>query len=66
MRVADLALTIGRMTGHPDLVRLGARPNDPNDPAFVCADPGRLMSTGWRPTYNLETGLAKTIEWFRR
>jgi len=66
VRVADLAMTIGRLTGHPDLVRLGARPNDPNDPAFVCADPGRLMSTGWRPTYNLETGLANTIEWFRR
>jgi nucleoside-diphosphate-sugar epimerase len=66
LRVADVALAIGRMTGHPDLVRLGARPNDPSDPPFVCADPGRLMSTGWRPTYNLETGLANTIEWFRR
>src|SRR5207248_9719547 len=66
VRVADLALMIGRMTGHPDLVRLGARPNDPNDPAFVCSDPARLTSTGWRPTYNLETGLANTIEWFRR
>jgi nucleoside-diphosphate-sugar epimerase len=66
VRVADLASMIGSMTGHPDLVRLGARPNDPNDPAFVCADPSRLMSTGWRPTYNLETGLAQTIEWFRQ
>ncbi|MDQ6712046.1 MAG: NAD(P)-dependent oxidoreductase [Candidatus Dormibacteraeota bacterium] len=66
VRVADLALKIGAMTGHPELVRLGARPNDPHDPAFVCADPSRLMSTGWRPTYNLDTGLANTIEWFRR
>jgi nucleoside-diphosphate-sugar epimerase len=65
VRVAELALTIGAMIGRPDLVRLGARANDPNDPAFVCADPGRLMSTGWRPTYNLETGLANTIEWSR-
>jgi len=64
--VAEVTKAIGRMTGHPDLVRLGARPNDPSDPPFVCADPGRLMSTGWRPTYNLETGLANTIEWFRR
>jgi nucleoside-diphosphate-sugar epimerase len=66
VRVADLAMMIGAMTGHPELVRLGARPNDPNDPPFVCADPGRLMSTGWRPTYNLETGLANTIAWSRR
>jgi nucleoside-diphosphate-sugar epimerase len=66
VRVADLAMMIGAMTGHPELVRLGARPNDPNDPPFVCADPSRLMSTGWRPTYNLETGLANTIAWSRR
>jgi nucleoside-diphosphate-sugar epimerase len=66
VRVADLAMKIGTLAGRADLVRLGARPNDPNDPAFVCADPSRLMSTGWRPTYNLETGLANTIEWSRR
>jgi nucleoside-diphosphate-sugar epimerase len=65
VRVADLAMKIGTLAGRADLVRLGARANDPNDPAFVCADPGRLMSTGWRPTYNLETGLANTIEWSR-
>jgi nucleoside-diphosphate-sugar epimerase len=66
VRVADLAMKIGAMIGRPALVRLGARPNDPNDPAFVCADPSRLRSTGWRPTYNLDTGLANTIEWFRQ
>ena len=65
VRVADLALKLGAMTGHPELVRLGARPTDPADPPFICADPRRLMSTGWRPTYNLEAGLANTIEWFR-
>ena len=66
VRVADLAMKIGAMIGRPALVRLGARPNDPDDPVFVCADPSRLMSTGWRPTYNLDTGLTNTIEWFRR
>ena len=66
VRVADLAMKIGAMIGRPALVRLGARPNHPNDPAFVCADPSRLMRTGWRPTYNLDTGLANTIEWFRQ
>lgn len=66
VRVAEMASKIGAMVGRPALVRLGARPNDPNDPAFVCADSSRLRSTGWRPTYNLDTGLANTIEWFRR
>lgn len=66
VRVADLATTIGLLIGRPDLLRFGARPNDGADPPFVCADPIRLMSTGWRPTYNLEAGLADTIAWFRR
>jgi nucleoside-diphosphate-sugar epimerase len=64
--VAELATTIGALMGRPDLIRLGARPSDPAEPPFVCADPTRLMSTGWRPTYNLQAGLADTIEWFRR
>jgi UDP-glucuronate decarboxylase len=65
VRVADLARAIGTLTGRSDLLRLGARPTDPTDPPFVCADPSRLMSTGWRPTYNLETGLRDTIAWWR-
>ena len=66
VRVADLATKVGAIIGRPDLIRLGARPTDPADPPFVCADATRLESTGWRPTYNLDTGLADTIEWFRR
>ena len=64
VRIADLATRIGALLGRPELIRLGARPNDAAEPPFVCADPTRLMSTGWRPTYNLQTGLADTIEWF--
>jgi nucleoside-diphosphate-sugar epimerase len=64
--VADVATTIGRLLGRPELIRLGARPAEPKEAPIVCADPTRLSQTGWRPTYNLETGLANTIDWFRR
>ena len=63
--VAEIARTIGALMHRPDLIRLGARPADPSDPPYVCADVTRLMSTGWRPTYNLQAGLVDTIEWFR-
>ena len=63
--VAEVALTLGRLTGRESLVRLGARPYAPGDPMYVCADVARLSSTGWRPTYNLESGLSDTIRWWR-
>ena len=36
--VAEVALTLGRLTGRESLVRLGARPYAPGDPMYVCAD----------------------------
>jgi cephalosporin hydroxylase len=35
----------------------------PNDPPSIVADVTRLHSTGWRPNYDLKTGLQHTIEW---
>jgi len=63
--VAEVATTLGRLCGRESLVRLGARPYSPGDPMYVCADVTRLSSTGWRPAYNLETGLSDTIRWWR-
>jgi nucleoside-diphosphate-sugar epimerase len=63
--VAEVATTLGRLSGRESLVRIGARPYAPGDPMYVCADIARLSSTGWRPTYGLETGLSDTIRWWR-
>jgi nucleoside-diphosphate-sugar epimerase len=63
--VAELSRTVGRLVGKAELVRLGARPYAPNDPMFVCADPRRLMGTGWSPKWALEAGLEDTIAWWR-
>jgi nucleoside-diphosphate-sugar epimerase len=32
---------------------------------FICANAQRLMATGWRPSYDLETGLADAVRWWR-
>jgi nucleoside-diphosphate-sugar epimerase len=63
--VAEIATRIGAAIDRPKLVRPGARPYDPGDPMFICADVERLRATGWRPTYNLDAGLADTIAWWR-
>ncbi len=63
--VADLARTVGRVLGKEQLVRLGALPYAPNDPMFVCADPRRLLASGWSPKWSLERGLEHATAWWR-
>lgn len=65
--VAEMANTIGRLIGRPELVVLGAKPLSAGEPPYLVPDVSRLCrEVGWHPTYDLETGLAKTIEWWRR
>lgn len=66
MTVRQIAETIGELTGRPDLLAFGAKPMPPHDPPFVVADTTRLRSLGWHPRYDLCTGLAQTIAWWRQ
>jgi nucleoside-diphosphate-sugar epimerase len=64
--VKDVALTIGRMLGRPDLIALGALPSPKGEPPVLEADTGRLAGeVGWRPAMTLEQGLAATANWWR-
>jgi nucleoside-diphosphate-sugar epimerase len=57
---------IGGLIGRPELIRLGAIPAAPTDTRLVVADTTRLADAlAWRPAYNLEAGLTKTIDWWR-
>jgi nucleoside-diphosphate-sugar epimerase len=65
-QVRDVALLLGELTGRPQLVRLGAVPTPPGDPALLVADVSRLRhESDWEPTYDLRDGLAQTVEWWR-
>lgn len=67
MSIADLVRTIGRLVGRPELIALGARPMQAGDPPYLVPDTSRLRrEVGWRPALDLETGLRRTIEWWRR
>lgn len=64
--IADVVNTIGEITGRSDLLRIGAIPASPSDPASLAADTNILNKTiGFQPEFNLSEGLANTIEWWQ-
>lgn len=64
--VRDIAGTIGRLLGRSELLQFGALPYRPDEPLDIVADNTKLLSTGWRPQFSLESGLRDTIEWWRQ
>lgn len=64
--VHDIVATLGEILGRPERIRWGARSDDPGAPAYVCADPRRLIDgVGWSPRYDLEAGLRDAVHWWR-
>jgi nucleoside-diphosphate-sugar epimerase len=62
----EIASTIGRLTGRPELIQLGAIPARPNDAPLVVGSNARVAALGWQPRYDLQSGLLQTIDWWRR
>lgn len=57
---------VAERAGRPDLVRLDARPAPEGEPPSLYADARRLREeVGWSPRYDLDRGLAETVEWLR-
>lgn len=64
--VREIVATIADVLGCTDRVKFGARPDNPTDPPFICADTRRLVeATGFAPRFDLASGLADTIAWRR-
>jgi nucleoside-diphosphate-sugar epimerase len=61
----EIASTIGRLTGRPELVQLGVLPARANDVPLVVGSNTKATALGWQPRYDLESGLLQTIEWWR-
>jgi nucleoside-diphosphate-sugar epimerase len=57
---------LARAAGRPELARFGDIPTKPSDPPVLLPDVRRLTALGFRPTYDLATGLAATLDWWRR
>lgn len=64
--IKDMVYAIADSVGKRDLVRLGEVPVPASDPPLLVADVGRLRNeVGWRPRYDLASGLEQTIEWWK-
>ncbi len=64
--VAALIGAIAVRIGRADLVRLGAVPLLPGEPAILVPDVSRLRTeVGWQPHFNLDSALGDTIAWWR-
>lgn len=62
----DIVLTAGRLLQRPELIQLGAIPARANDSPLVVGDNTRLLSeVGWSQKFDLEAGLAQTIDWWK-
>jgi nucleoside-diphosphate-sugar epimerase len=65
--IRDVVTETARQLGRLDLVRFGARPAAEDDPRRLCADISVLRNqVGFRPYYDLTSGIADTIASWRR
>jgi nucleoside-diphosphate-sugar epimerase len=63
--LGQVATILARLAGAAQ-TGLGRRPDRPGDPHLLAASTTRLWMTGWRPAYDLETGLRETLDWWRQ
>lgn len=66
VQLADIVTRLGAIAGWPELVRLGALPNRPDDAQILCGDNSLLKSTGWAPEISLQQGLSDTFAWWTK
>ena len=67
LAIKDIIYLIAEKLGRSDLVQLGAIPVSETDPPLILADIGRLShEISWSPQYNLDIGLEKTIDWWKK
>jgi len=64
-RIADVANLLGELAGRPDLIRLGARADRPNEPELLVPNLERQRShLGFEPRISLREGLAAALGWW--
>jgi nucleoside-diphosphate-sugar epimerase len=63
----EIVQRIGEQTGRSELIQFGAIPQAATDTPLVVADTSRLAAElDWRPRWDLDRGIEKTIAWWRQ
>ena len=63
--LAELIERIARLIGRPGLVRLGARAAAAEPPLLIPVTRRLCEEAAWRPRFDLDEGLADTINWWK-
>jgi UDP-glucuronate decarboxylase len=63
--IREIVEITAELCGGADRVDYGAIPQRQGDPAYIVADNSRLRSTGWKPRFDLRSGLRDSVEWWR-
>lgn len=62
----QIIYNLAEQVGRSELLQLGAIPAPPDEPPLLAGDNRRLkQEVGWSPQYDLDSGLAKTISWWK-
>lgn len=61
VEVRQLIGALARAMGREDMIRLGARARPADDPPLIEADITRLASTGFRPEYDMASGIRAVL-----
>jgi len=65
--IAEVASTLGKFSGHPELVRLGAFDDRPDDPPVLVADISRLRDeVGFTPALGFHEALKQAYDQIRQ
>jgi len=65
VRLKDIIFTLADALSGRDLIRLGARDPQPDEPPLLVANPSRLRDdVGFTPAFSLDRGLRDTVDWW--
>lgn len=66
IKLNEIVKFIATKTGNEEMLKIGAIPAKEDEPKFIVADVSRLTNElFWQPTFDLSTGLNKTIDWWK-
>ena len=64
-KLRDIVGKIDEKIGNDGLLDIATKPSALNEPPIIISDTTRLDNIGWKPTYDIDSGLDNTIDWFR-
>jgi len=65
IKLKDIVGKIEGKIGNEGLLEIINEPRSLNEVPIIIADTTRLNNIGWKPIYDIDSGLDHTIEWFR-